>query len=41
MTNEMISEFFIEDENFIQSASDFAAEICEIADEIDNFTKGC
>lgn len=40
MTNEMIAEFFITDEDLIQSPADMAEEICEIVAEVDNFIKG-
>lgn len=40
MTNEVIAEFFIADEDLVQSSAQLAEEICEIADEVDNFRKG-
>ena len=36
----MIAEFFIADEDLIQSPSDIAEEICEIVAEVDNFRRG-
>lgn len=40
MTYDMLAEFFIEDEDLIQTTTDLAEVISEITLEVDNFRKG-